>query len=115
VLTLILPWPPRDLSPNSRVHWARLARAKRSYREVCAWQALEQGARRLDAARLDVSLVFVPPSRRPIDLDNCLAMMKAGLDGLADVLGVDDSRWRITIEREDSVGGFVRVTVRVCP
>lgn len=45
------------------------------------------------------------------DLDNCLARMKSGLDGLADVLGVDDKNWTLTIARADEVGGFVRVEV----
>jgi crossover junction endodeoxyribonuclease RusA len=112
MLTIILPWPPADLSPNSRVHWARLARAKKLYRQTCGWQAKAQGATRMDAAKLEVGLVFVPPSRRAFDLDNCVARMKSGLDALADVLGVDDKHWRLTIEREDAIGGFVRVTVK---
>jgi crossover junction endodeoxyribonuclease RusA len=63
------------------------------------------------AKRLNVALEFVPPDRRARDTDNMLASIKAGLDGLADVLGVDDSKWTLTISRSDSVGGFVRVTV----
>lgn len=47
--------------------------------------------------------------RRAYDLDNALARMKAGLDGLADVLGVDDSRWSLSIARADAVGGYVQV------
>jgi len=37
-----------------------------------------------------------------------------GLDGLADVLGVDDSRWALSAELAGEVGGFVRVEVRPC-
>ena len=37
--------------------------------------------------------------------------MKSGLDGLADVLGVDDKRWSLTISKSDEVGGLVRVEV----
>ena len=33
------------------------------------------------------------------------------MNGLADVLGVDDSRWSLTIKKGDAVGGFVRVEV----
>jgi crossover junction endodeoxyribonuclease RusA len=54
----------------------------------------------------------VPPNRRAHDLDNCLARMKSGLDGLADVLGVDDKHWTLTISKADTVGGMVRVEVR---
>jgi hypothetical protein len=40
--------------------------------------------------------------------------MKSGIDGLADVFGVDDSRWRISFEMADEVGGMVRVKVQAC-
>ncbi|MBO9680940.1 MAG: hypothetical protein J7556_22160 [Acidovorax sp.] len=75
-------------------------------------QALAQGACRVQATRLHLSLVFYPPSRRAFDLDNALARMKSGLDGLADVLGVDDRHWELTIKRAEEIGGMVKVEVR---
>ena len=110
-MRFIMPWPPTTLSPNARVHWSKLAKAKKEYRLACAWTAISQGARRIDAKGLHVSLTFHPPSRRAIDLDNCLARFKAGIDGLVDVLQVDDSRWKLTIEKADQVGGFVEVKI----
>jgi len=106
-----LPWPPADLSPNARGHWSKLARAKKAYREACAWTAKQQGAQKLTADALHLTLTFHAPTKRAYDLDNALARMKSGLDGLADVLGVDDSRWSLTIRKADTVGGFVRVEV----
>lgn len=116
-MNLLLPWPPSALSPNARpTHWASLARAKKSYRHACAWTARSQGASLLLANRLAVHLRFVPPDRRGRDLDNCIASMKAGLDGLADVIGVDDSRWTLTAELAGgAIGGFVKVEVTTCP
>ena len=111
-LQLTLPWPPKELSPNARIHWSKLAKAKKAYRAACAWTATEQGVRRLQAEKLHVSLTFYPPTRRAFDLDNALARMKSGLDGLADVLGVDDKHWTLTISKSDEVGGMVRVEVR---
>ncbi len=111
-LHLTLPWPPTALSPNTRQHWSALSRAKKAYRHACAITARQQGATRSDAKKLHVSLVFVPPTRRAYDLDNLLARMKSGLDGLADVLGVDDKHWSLTIAKADEVGGMVRVEVR---
>lgn len=111
-LILTLPWPPADLSPNSRGHWSKLARAKKAYRAACAWTAKEQGAKRIEAERLHLTITFVPPNRRAHDLDNCLTRLKSGLDGLADVLGVDDRAWTLTISKADEVGGMVRVEVR---
>lgn len=112
-MILTLPWPPSALSPNARAHWGSLATAKKAYREACAWIAIEQGAKRIEAGRLSVRLTFVPPDRRRRDLDNCIASFKAGADGLVDVLGVDDSKWNLTatLDREQ-IGGFVRVEVQ---
>ena len=110
-MLLTLPWPPSALSPNTRQHWRKLARAKKAYRAACAAQAQAQGARRIKADRLHLTLTFYPPNRRAHDLDNCLARLKSGLDGLADVLEVDDKHWSLTISKADTVGGFVRVEV----
>lgn len=113
MLTIILPWPPTALSPNARGHWSKLAKAKKAYREACAWTAKLHGASPIKADKLHLTLEFVPPSRRIYDLDGLLSRMKAGLDGLADVLGVDDSRWALTIRKapEGEIGGMVRVTI----
>lgn len=85
---ITLPWPPTALSPNQRLHWATLAKAKKNYRHACAYQAVAQGARRIQAEKIKVHFIFHKPSRRAMDLDNCIARMKSGIDGLADVLGV---------------------------
>lgn len=113
MIELTLPWPPKTLSPNSRpAHWAVLSSAKKHYRNDCFYHARKQGVRAMTAERLDVRLVFVPPDKRRRDADNCLAAMKSGLDGLADVLQVDDSKWKLTFElAQDETGGFVRVQI----
>lgn len=113
--SVTLPWPPSALSPNARAHWSVLAKAKKSYRSECAWQAKVQGLGRIEADRLHVSLVFVPPNRRGFDLDNLLARMKSGLDGLADVLGVDDKLWTLTIARAEEIGGMVKIRITPGP
>lgn len=110
-MTVTLPWPPASLSPNTRQHWRALARAKKAYRHVCATQARIQGLRKIDATRLNVALLFVPPNRRAFDLDNLLARMKSGLDGLSDVLGVDDSNWTLNIAKADAIGGMVQIVI----
>lgn len=116
MVEVTLPWPPRVLSPNSRAHWRKLASVKALYRRAC-W-ALTREAAGLDFPRpmsgmVDVSLEFVPPDRRPRDLDNCIASMKAGLDGLADALQVDDRRFRLLAQMAapGTVGGMVRVNI----
>lgn len=112
-MMITLPWPPSNLSPNTRQHYMALARAKKAYRSACWYTAHSQGLRKIAAVKLHLSIEFVPPSRRAFDLDNCLARMKSGLDALADIAGVDDKHWSLSISRSANIGGMVRVTVEV--
>ena len=113
MLTVILPWPPKACSPNARGHWSKLASARKSYRNDCWVTSIHQGGKRIAAERLDVAITFVPPDKRRRDMDNMLSSCKAGLDGLADCLGVDDSKWRLTlaVSPERVRNGAVRVQV----
>ena len=111
MVEVTLPWPPKALSPNSRLHWAVLAKAKKTYRHACAIVAKDQGLTKSEASALHLTITFYPPTRRAFDLDNCLARMKAGLDGLADVLEVDDKHWSLTIQKADEIGGFVKIKI----
>ena len=56
-------------------------------------------------------MVFYPPCRRTRDKDNLLASMKSGLDGLADALAVNDSRFKVEWTIEEKLGGMVRVRI----
>lgn len=107
-----LPWPPTGLSPNARNHWAKTAKLKKMYRDACFWKAREQGVIPMQADKLHLTLTFYPPTRRAYDLDNALARIKAGLDGLSDALKVDDKRWTLTIQKGESVGGFVQIEIK---
>lgn len=113
-MEVVVPWPPAALSPNKRLHWAIVAKEKRNYRKACFDCAVSQGVKRIEASRLHVELVFVPPTRRRYDIDNLLARMKSGLDGIADLIGVDDSKWDISIRRNQPPGGFVFIRITPC-
>ena len=111
-MKVVLPWPSPALSPNARTHWRRRAEAVRRYRAACGWAATAAGLRKIEADRLAVTVTFCPPDSRRRDTDNMLAAIKSGLDGLADVLGVDDSNWSLTLRRAASTpGGAVHVTI----
>ncbi len=107
-----LPWPPKELSPNARVHWAKKSSAAKRYRADCF--ALCKQAE-LKAPEGDILLIidFFPPDARRRDDDNCLAMFKSGRDGLADALGIDDSRFvtQLRLSRNPVKGGLVRVRI----
>ena len=61
--------------------------------------------------KVAIDLTFYPPDRRHRDDDNMLAAMKAGRDGLADALGVNDHKFKTSIEVAEEIGNFVRVEV----
>lgn len=111
--TVTLPWPPRACSPNGQHgHWRTRWRAKKQYQEACAWQCRADGVKPIAADRVVVHIEFVKPSRRRMDLDNALASIKSGLDAVSEAIGIDDSKWQISMAFADEIGGFVRIHVR---
>ena len=111
-----LPWPDTKLSPNQRQHWTKLAKAKKAYRQSCYLRTLEQISiwkGKLPEGDLVLTLTFVPPDKRKRDVDNLLARMKAGLDGVAEALGIDDSRFvQIRLEIESPARpAYVQITI----
>lgn len=111
--TITLPWPNRDLHPNSRVHWGRRARAAKKARHDAQWAAQAAGVRHIDAKGLEVTVTFHPPSNHRRDVDGLLSNVKSYLDGIADVCGVDDSKWSIKPLRGAVVkNGEVRVLIQ---
>ena len=116
MIEIVLGWPPSDLSPNARLHWARLAKAKKEYRAICNSVSKEQLKKyKYDSLpeRLVLEMTFIPPDRRSYDRDNLVARMKAGIDGLADALRINDKRFNTVISTMDSdyLGGFVRIRI----
>lgn len=46
-----------------------------------------------------MAIIFFPPSKRGFDLDNALASIKAGIDGISEAWGINDKMFRpITID-----------------
>lgn len=86
--------PPKQLSPNARVHWAAKAKAVREYRQEAALRAsatyIPDQPPRWDRARTKVVFNFHRRGRR--DRDNHAAMLKSLWDGLVDAgVLVDDA------------------------
>lgn len=79
-----LPWPYEALWPNARPHWAAKAKATKAYR--FAAKSMCRGA-----APGVIRVTFCPKPFGPMpDKDNCIAAFKAGQDGIADALKVND-------------------------
>jgi len=108
---VLLGWPPKVLSPNARTHWAARSRAAKAYRYSC-FMAAKLAGLVAPAGRILLQLEFLPPTARRRDDDNLLASFKAGRDGLADALGIDDSLFVSQVQiGEAHPGGAVRVTL----
>ncbi|MGV0964212.1 MAG: hypothetical protein ACOYBT_10010 [Polynucleobacter sp.] len=98
-----LDYPPRTLSPNGRAHWRRKAADAKKHRE---WARLATIAAKPPVAAsgpIGMVLTFYPGSRRNRDQDNALASAKPLLDGIADALGVNDSRFAPRVQFAEPV------------
>ena len=101
-------WPPKVLSPNSRNQHRFSGEERKKYKEAC-WAATK--AAKFRASSLDIT--FHPPTGHRRDLDNLLASIKYGLDGVACAMGVDDSVFtEITIRKGEVVKPHGLVVVR---
>lgn len=117
-LTIQLPWPDSRLMPNRKhgKHWAATQAVKIKARQdgyMAARQALGKGTLAF-TGRVAMRLTFAAPDKRRRDLDNLHASCKASLDGIAQALGIDDSRFRpVTLDdAQDTEGrGFVLVEI----
>jgi crossover junction endodeoxyribonuclease RusA len=89
-MKVVFPWPPKALSPNARVHWATKAKAAKQYRQACLVLARNAKKPINTDGLIFMDVKFLPPDRRPRDVDNLIASLKAGMDGLADALEVND-------------------------
>lgn len=107
---MIFPWPPVELSPNARIHWAAKSRATKKYRTTCGWIAKEANIKAPEG-QIHIKLTFCPPDNRKRDRDNMISSIKALFDGLADALGVNDRQFRPTYEYSTDRTGKVIVEI----
>jgi len=108
---LEIPWPPRSLSPNARKQHRYATRDRKAYKEACWALTKEAGFR---ARHLHIT--FHPPDGKRRDLDNMLAAIKYGLDGVALAMGVDDREFNpITIGRGDPFRPHGKVVIKALP
>lgn len=104
-----LPWPPRELSPNSRTHWARKSVITKSYRDACFILAKEAKLSVDWDGDIHLWIDFYPPDKRHRDDDNLVSSFKAGRDGIAAAIGVNDKRFRTHPWVKSEIGGMVKI------
>ena len=108
-----MPWYSKELSPNTRVHWSVESRAKRQHKELAKIYTMNAKVKfDKDKSRVFLNITYCPPSRRRMDLDNCLASSKAYIDGISEALSIDDSRFSIQMQMSDEIyDGSIRVVI----
>jgi hypothetical protein len=87
-ITITLPLPPRECSPNYHGHWRGRQKATRAYRLQAALTAHRALPRNWQPQKVRVSADFycgrgpVPDGRvRPLDTANAIGCLKAAIDG----------------------------------
>jgi crossover junction endodeoxyribonuclease RusA len=103
---IVLPYPHPCLNPNSTAHWTKKSPLKKQMRTLAC--ALTKEAK---FSSNHLCITFHPPDRRKRDLDNMLASIKSMLDGVADAMSIDDSNFKLTIQKSNPVkNGQVIIT-----
>jgi len=117
IYKITLPWPYKELNPNARFHWSVVSKIKKRYRGECYILAKQSFVEAPKTEKIHLFVDFYKPDRRERDQDNFEASMKSGYDGLADALGVNDSRFVIhPIVRDEILkGGKVIITITGSP
>ena len=114
MIKVSLPYPPAKLNPNKRLHWAVKAKVVKKYRNDCYLIAksvmffTHTKAAICEFAcenKLPIKITFHPTDKRRRDRDNMIASFKAGADGVADAIGVDDALWEPTYCVGDVIKG----------
>lgn len=110
---ITLPWPPKSLSPNARVHWAVKSKFAKAYRMEGFTAAHQAGwSHYKPSGDICMEITFHEPDKRyHRDHDNMMASIKSGLDGVADALHVNDNRFRLSAVVSDEIGGFVKIRI----
>lgn len=87
---LELPWPPAILNPNNekQAKWfyGKKATAKNKHKYDC--MLLAKTAKPMHEFKVEI----YPPDKRRRDIQNIIAAMKWGIDGIAESWGIDDSQ-----------------------
>lgn len=114
-LVIDLAWPARELNPNRQQHPMALHRFKKAAKNEAAWATkiamhkdwLPEGE------KVRVQLIAHPPKNWSTgDADNLIARCKAHLDGIASVIGINDSEFEaptVTWAEKSGAGKLIAV------
>jgi len=118
MITVNLPWPPKETSANAsgQGKWRAKSDAAKSYKATCAWILVAAKIKPVDFGPVTVLVTFNPTGQTSrYDLDNMLGRCKQGLDAVAEAIGVDDAEWREMRLIRGKKGGAGSITVQITP
>jgi len=96
-MNIELPYPAKELSPNSRCHWSQKAKAAKKARNNAFSITLAAGFNKNTFSgyegKLHLWIDYYAKTKNYPDADNCLSASKAYIDGIADAMGVNDRRF----------------------
>ncbi|MAH47004.1 hypothetical protein CMI37_14350 [Candidatus Pacearchaeota archaeon] len=99
ILQIVYPGlPPKELSPNARVHWSRKHAVGIDVQNDIVLLLLEQGWSKPPLERAVVRFKLGLPDKRRRDMDNLIASCKPLLDALSGRVIVDDRIGLIEVE-----------------
>lgn len=107
-MKITFPWFLKELKPNWSGHYMQKAKAKAIYRSECERITLKEVVGGYTGNSMRIT--FYKPNNRHMDLDNMLASIKSGIDGMCDALQINDKQFtEITIIKADRIGGYIEV------
>jgi crossover junction endodeoxyribonuclease RusA len=115
-LTITLPMPHKNLSPNARGHWSKKSSQARLQRSLAAIRVREALGRRRPPKWLaaEVLIEVIPPDRRKRDKDNIQGSLKSAFDGAEDAGVVENDNvftyLPVQILEPDKNNAGVRIT-----
>lgn len=112
MVEIILPWPPKELNPNKRLHWARKSKIAKQYRFDC-FILTYAASQKLETINIDnLAITFHPPDKRHRDDDNIIGSFKNGRDGISDAWNINDKHFKPKYQFGKPVKGG-RVVVKI--
>jgi crossover junction endodeoxyribonuclease RusA len=115
-LNIELGWPAKELSPNARVHHMVKHRYAKAAKNEAGWAT--KMVRPFDWGSdgpFAVHICAHPAVNRQRDADNLIASLKSHLDGIATVLGVNDSTFKAPTLEWGDISNRAHVVVTITP
>ena len=109
---IVLPFPPASLSGHAKGNWHGKSAATKRQRETACERTSKAGVIAPVEGDIPIHFHFVPRDRRG-DRVNFPIRIKAAIDGIADALGVNDSRFLPSYSFGDPAPRNPRVEVKI--